>query len=409
MTSSESIRAANISKLAELAVNFGVNLQDGQELIVTAPIAAVDFVREITDHAYRAGSKLVTVIYSDDAAALSRYENGHDASFDYAPAWLYSGIADAFRNGAARLAVSGDTPGLLKGQDAARISRANRAQAAATKPFIQAITTLETNWSIVPFASAGWAAQVFPHLPASEATDRLWDLILNVTRADRDDPVAVWEDHIASLETRISRLQSANFWGLRFFNGQTDLTVGLADNHVWQGGAVSSQKGVRFAPNLPTEEVFSMPHRDRVNGRAVFTKPVALQGSIVDGLVVEFKDGRAIGVKAKSGQDVFEKFVATDEGSCFLGEVALVAHSSPISNSDVLFFNTLFDENAACHIAFGMSYSMNLPKDADGPACGANTSSVHMDCMIGDGAMNVDGIAADKSVVPIMRDGEFVL
>jgi len=399
----------NRAKLAELAIRFGVNLQQDQELFISAPIAAVEFVREITEQAYQAGAKLVTVIYSDDQMTLSRYNSGPDSTFDYAPDWLYSGIANAFNNGAARLAVAGETPGLLAGQDGEKVSRANRAQSTAAKPMIKAITTLATNWSIVPFASPGWAKQVFPDLAEDEAVAALWEQILRVTRADLDDPVTAWKDHVATLQTRMNTIQDMKLWGLRFHDGDTDVTVGLADDHVWQGGTVVAQNGVEFEPNLPTEEIFTMPHKDRVDGRVVFTKPVALMGSIVDGLVVEFKNGKVISVHAEKGQDVFQKFVETDEGASFLGEVALVPHSSPISQSGVLFFNTLFDENAACHIAFGQSYSMNLPEGVDGAPRGANTSSVHMDCMIGNAKMSVDGVNADKSVVAIMRDGEFVI
>ncbi len=400
----------HLQKLAELSVRFGLNLKAGQDLVLTAPIGALELVRLVTAEAYNAGAGAVIPLFSDDAMTLARFEHGQDACFDHAPDWLYAAMGGALKSGqTARLTIAGDTPGLLAGQDPQKVARATRAQSKAARPFLDAIVSNSTNWNIIPFVTDGWAAKVFPDDTPDAARARLWDQIFRATRVDQPDPVAAWQTNFAELYRRRDALQALRLSALRFTGGGTDLTVGLARGHKWVGGGLTLPDGTAYAPNLPTEEVFTMPDRNRVQGRAVFTKPVSVAGTIVEGLVVEFEDGRATSMTADKGQEVIRKHFTTDEGASHLGEVALVANSSPIAQSGVLFFNTLFDENAACHIAFGNSYDMNLLDGADKQTAGANTSQIHMDCMIGSALTDVDGIGEDGSTTAIMRAGEFVI
>lgn len=399
----------NLDRLAALCVRFGLNLKAGQELIITAPIEAADLVRRITAEAYRAGARNVIPFFTDDAAVLARFEHGPDAAFDYAPEWLYAAMGEALKGGAARLAISGNTPGLLAGQDPDKVARATRAQSVAYRPFLDAITSGATNWNIIPFVTPGWARQVFPDLAEADAVSRLWELIFRATRLDQPDPVAAWNGNFATLTRRRDHLQALNLSALHFRGGGTDLTVGLARGHKWVGGGMQLDDGTAYAPNLPTEEIFTMPDRARVDGRAVFTKPAVISGSIVEGLVVTFKDGKAVKIEAGRNAEIARSHFTTDEGASRLGEVALVPQSSPIARSGVLFFNTLFDENAASHIAFGNAYAMNLLPGADAKAAGMNTSQIHMDCMIGSQAVSVTGIGADGTRHPVMEAGEFVI
>lgn len=399
----------NLDRLAQLCVHFGLGLKPGQELILTADLGAVDLVRLVARAAYEAGASNVLPLFSDDGITLARFTHGTDAAFDTAPGWLYDALGAALENGAARLAISGATPGLLAGQDPDHIARTNTATSKAAKPFIDAITSGATNWNIVPFVTPGWAAQVFPDLPEAEAVEKLWGHVFAALRLDRDDPVAAWRENFAELDRRKSVLQDLALDALHFSGGGTDLTLGLAKHHVWAGGGLALENGTAYAPNLPTEEIFSMPDRNRAEGRAVFTKPSVINGTIVEGLVIEFAGGKAVKIDAETNAGVARTYFTTDEGASRLGEVALVPESSPIARSGVLYFNTLFDENAACHIAFGNAYAMNIAPDADKDAAGMNESKIHHDVMIGGPETDVTGIAADGSRHPIMRNGEFVI
>jgi aminopeptidase len=397
-----------LAKLAKLAVRFGVNLQPGQILYFTAPTAGLELARLVTEEAYRAGAEHVLPFFLDDEITLAKYRHGSDAAIGYAPAFLSEALAEQAKTGKlARLGIYGDTPSLLAAQPPQKVSKAAAANATASRPLMVAITT-STNWNIVACATPAWAAEVFPDLPEGQALEKLWDLIFKASRIDEDDPVAAWERDFAELRRRKSVLNQHRFGALHFEGGGTDLTIGLADNHIWCGGD-ETLNGFSYAPNLPTEEVFSMPHRDRVNGRAVFTKPAVIAGTRVEGLVVEFKDGKAVSITAEKGEAVVRDYFTSDEGASHLGEVALVSNSSPVAQTDTLFLNTLFDENAACHIAFGQAYSINIDPSADKEAAGMNSSKIHMDCMIGHGQLQVTGITTEGSRVPVMKNGEFVI
>ena len=402
-----------LDRLAEVAVKVGLGLKAGQELIMSAPIEALPLVRRITQHAYKAGALLVTTFYSDDPSVLARYEYGADASFDYAPKWLHDGIAEGFRSGAARLAIAGANPALLAKQDPAKVARANVAASKAGKPAMELITRHEINWTIVACATPEWAKLVFPGELEHIAVAKLWEAIFVASRIAVDDPVAEWQAHGARLKKRMDMLNTKRFSALHFKGPGTDLKVGLADDHLWAGGGTTAGNGVYCQPNIPTEECFTTPHKDRVDGTVRASKPLSHQGTLIENIAVRFEGGKIVEATATAGEDVLNRLISTDDGARRLGEVALVPHSSPIAQSGVLFWNTLFDENAASHIALGQAYSTCLiggeKMDAERlAALGANASLIHVDWMIGSGEMDVDGVAADGSSEPLMRKGEWV-
>ena len=409
---SASIDPVKLDKLAEVAIKVGLQLQKGQDLVLTAPLVAVPLVRLIMAHAYKAGASTVTTFYSDEETTLARYRHGHDASFDRAPNWLYDGMAKAYENGAARLAIAGDNPLLLSQEDPAKVGRANKATSIAYKPALEHISNFDINWNICSYPNPSWAKLVFPDMPIEEAVRKLADAIFAASRVDRDDPIAAWADHNAELRKRSTWLNGERFAALHFTGPGTDLKVGLADGHEWHGGASTAKNGVTCNPNIPTEEVFTTPHALKVEGHVSSTKPLSHQGTLIDNIHVRFEDGRIVEAKASRGEEVLRKVLQTDEGASRLGEVALVPHSSPISASGILFYNTLFDENASCHIALGQCYSKcfldgaSLSQDQI-KAQGGNSSLIHIDWMIGSNLVDIDGIRADGTKVPVMRKGEW--
>ncbi len=399
---------------AKLAVRTGLNLQPGQQLVITAPLDAVPLVRRVTEHAYRSGASLVTTLYADDESTLARYRLAPDGAFDIAPDWLFNGMAEAFRGGAARLAIAGENPALLAGQDAGKLSRANKARSRAYRPALELITGFAINWCVIAAATPAWAKSVFPRVPEEQAMEQLWQAIFACSKADVADPIATWEQHNADLRRRTEFLNGRRYRALKYKGPGTDLMLGLADEHSWKGGGGKALNGVFCNANIPTEEVFTAPHKDMVDGTVCSSKPLSYQGSLIDGIRVRFERGRIVEMTAEKGQDAFRNLIDTDEGAARLGEVALVPHSSPISKSGIIFNNTLFDENAASHIAVGQSYTENIRDGSkrskeELAALGANTSLVHVDWMIGSGELDVDGIAADGSAEPLMRKGEWVI
>jgi aminopeptidase len=409
---SASIDPVKLDRLAEVAIRVGLNLQPGQDLLLTAPAAALPLVRRVAEHAYRAGAGLVTPILSDEAVTLSRYQFGRDDSFDRAAGWLYEGMSKAFAANTARLAIVGDNPMLLSGQDPAKVARASKANSIAYQPALEKIVNFDVNWNIVAYPSASWAKQVFPGEEEDVAVAKLADAIFAASRVDSDGAVAAWQKHNATLRSRTEWLNGRRFSALHYSGPGTDLTIGLADGHEWEGGASEAKNGIICNPNIPTEEVFTTPHARRVSGHVVSSKPLSYQGSLIDGIAVRFEEGRIVEAKATRGEEVLRKVLDTDEGARRLGEVALVPHSSPISKSGLLFFNTLFDENAACHIALGQCYSKCFVNGGQLTAeqiaaQGGNKSLIHIDWMIGSDQTDIDGIDADGRRVPVFRKGEW--
>src|SRR6266550_8770940 len=409
---SASIDPVKLDRLAELATKVGLQLKAGQDLLVTAPTAALPLVRKVAEHAYRVGAGLVTPILSDEAVTLARYRYAPDDGFDRAAGWLYDGMSKAFAANTARLAIVGDNPMLLAGEDPAKVARASKANSTAYRPALERIVNFDINWNIIAYPSPSWARLVFPSDEEDVAVARLAEAIFAASRVDQDGAVVAWEKHNAMLRERTEWLNGQRFHALHYSGPGTDLTIGLADGHEWQGGASTAKNGIICNPNIPTEEVFTTPHCRRVTGHVVSSKPLSYQGSLIDEIAVWFEDGRIVEAKASRGEEVLNKVLDTDEGARRLGEVALVPHSSPISYSGLLFFNTLFDENAASHFALGSAYRFTMAgtdamSDEEFERAGGNRSATHVDFMIGSADLDVEGVLADGRRVPVFRKGEW--
>src|SRR6201985_408013 len=402
-----------LDRLAEVAVRVGLGLERGQELVMTASLDALALARRITEHAYRAGASLGTTLFNDDEGALMRSRFAPDESLDRARSWLYDGMGAAFKSGAARLAIAGANPSLLSNEDPDKVGRANRAVSKAYRPALELITRHEINWTIVASATPAWAAAMFPDDKPDVALAKLWDAIFASSRVDADDPIAAWKTHDAGLHKRAAYLNEKRYAALQYRGPGTDFRLGLSDGHLWLGGGTTAGNGAYCIPNMPTEEVFTTPHKDRADGTVTATKPLSHQGTMIEGIQVRFEGGRIVEARATKGQEVLQKLIDTDDGARRLGEVALVPHSSPIAASGLLFFNTLFDENADSHIALGQAYSScvrdgdKLSKD-ELAAKGGNDSLIHVDWMIGSDKLDIDGVTATGTQEPLMRGGEWV-
>jgi aminopeptidase len=402
-----------LDQLAKVAIEVGLGLKAGQELVMTASLDAVPLARRITEHAYRAGASVVTTLYTDDQAALMRYRYAPDEAFDHAAKWLYDGMGAAFKSGAARLAITGGNPMLLSNEDPDKVGRANRAVSKAYRPALELITRHEINWTIVASATPAWAAAMFPGDAPDAALAKLWEAIFQTSRINTADPVTDWKQHDAQLLKRAQYMNEKRYAALQYRGPGTDFRLGLADDHLWMGGGTTAGNGLYCIPNLPTEEIFTTPHKDRADGTVTATKPLSHQGTMIEGIQVRFEHGRIVEAHASRGEEVLQKLIDTDDGARRLGEVALVPHSSPIAASGLLFLNTLFDENAASHIALGQAYTTCI-RDGDKltpeelAAKGANDSLIHVDWMIGSGELDIDGITGTGAVEPLMRHGEWV-
>ncbi len=399
-----------LDKLAQVAVKVGLNLQPGQDVVVSGSAETLPLLRRIAVEAYKAGARLFIPLLSDEELTLARFQHGGDDIFDHAADWLYKGMAEAFDGNAARLAISGDNPMLMAQQDPDRVSRANRALSKAYRPAAMKISNFDINWSICAYPGRSWAKQVFPDIPEDDAVAKLAKAIFAASRVDQPDPVAAWAAHSAALHARAKWLDDMDFAALHFTGGGNDLTVGLAEGHRWVGGGGKAKNGIECMANIPTEEVFTTPHRHKVEGVARASKPLAHQGTLIENIEVRFEAGRIVEARASKGEAVLKKLLDTDEGAARIGEVALVPHSSPISQSGVLFYNTLFDENAACHIALGRCYSECFKGHFDAEEVmrrGGNDSLIHVDWMIGSAETDIDGITQDGKRVAVFRKGEW--
>lgn len=401
-----------LDRLAELAVKKGVNLQPGQNLLLTAPVEALPLVRKIAEHAYKMGGGLVMPLLSDEEVTLARFRYGQGDVFDRAPKWLFEAQAAAYGDGVARMGVLADNPMMMAQQDPAKVARANKAASIAGRPAMEKITNFEVNWNLVPYPGVAWARQMFPDLAEDVAVGKLAEAIFAACRADQPDPVAAWSAHAQALQARVAWMNAQRFDALHFYGGGTDLTVGLADDHAWSGGASESKTGIECSPNIPTEEVFTTPHAQRVEGVARASKPLVHAGTLIADIEMRFEGGRAVEATSSSGQEVLTEMLSSDDGARRLGEVALVPHGSPISQSGLLFYNTLFDENAASHIAMGQCYAKCFTDPGmsreEIEKRGGNESMIHVDWMIGSDQIDVDGIK-DGQAQPVMRAGEWAV
>jgi aminopeptidase len=398
---------------ADLALDVGLSLQAGQRLWLSTPITAAPLARMIVAAAYKRGARYVEMNWMDDEMTLARFQHAPRDSFTEFPVWRSEAMLAGAKEGDAFLSVRGSDPLLLKDQDAELVTTMQRTGARHSREYLTYVTSHKVNWCVLSVPIPAWARQVFPGLSDADAVARLWDAIGAACRLDQPDPVAAWNAHLAELARRAAELTEAAFTALHFVGPGTDLTVGLVQGHRWIGGSSTTDSGITFTPNVPTEEVFTLPHKDRVDGTVTASKPLNYGGTLIEGLQVRFEAGRAVEVTADAGQSVMQGLIDTDEGSARLGEVALVPASSPISMSGVLFYDTLYDENAASHVAVGKAYSECLQdggnKSADElAACGVNDSLTHVDFMIGGQQMDVFGVSADDSETPVMAQGEWV-
>jgi aminopeptidase len=408
----EAIDPVRLDRLARLALDTGLDLAPGQDLLIVSPLSGAPLARRIAAHAYRMGAGLVTPIYLDEEMARLRFAEGGDHGFDRAPGWLYAGWAEAYKADTARLVIEAKDPLLLAGAEPVKAARASRADAVAMRPSLALTTAFSINWTKVPYPSPGWARAVFPGLAEALAVEKLAEALFAACRVNGEDPAADWAEHDRALHERAGWLTGRNFSALRYSGPGTDFTLGLAEGHRWKGGSSPTRNGRVTTANIPTEEVFTAPHRERAEGVLRATKPLCHNGTVVEGLEARFAGGRIVSFTARRGAEVFSRLIEADEGAARLGEVALVPHSSPISQSGLLFYTTMLDENASCHIAMGQCYADCL---AGGPdfaadaiaARGGNASAIHVDWMIGSDALDIDGLRPDGSAEPVMRNGEW--
>ena len=407
----------SIDRYAELIVKVALNVQPGQRLLVGSPrryvpLAAAPFVRLVARHAYQAGARYVEVLWGDDELTRLRLEHAPRDSFGEGSPWRGQVGLEYAQRGDALLSVSAEDPDLLKGQDPALVSQMQQVTLQANKAFTDYNASKPLNGTVACVPTPGWAAKVFPDRPPEEQETRLWQAILAACRVDAPDPVAAWQAHIRQILGRGAYLTAKQHTALHFRGPGTDLSVGLPAGHCWVGGQSTSHSGIPYIPNFPTEEVFSLPHRERVEGHVTTTKPFVHAGRAIEKFTLTFAAGRVVQVTADQGEEALRRLIETDEGAAHLGEVALVPDSSPISRAGILFYNTLFDENAADHIALGRAYKNCMQggpqmNDEKFTAAGGNLSLTHNDFMIGSAEIDVDGVRPDGSREPVMRRGEW--
>ena len=401
-----------LEKCAELIISKGCALEEGQELYVSAPVQTVEFTRLVVKMAYECGAKHVTVNWYDDMTSRLTYDYAAPEVFETIPAWMAERNNSLARNGAAVLDILSVDPKAMHGVDQQKRVAHIRASHKAMKEFYDSIDFGRTHWCIVGAPSEQWARQVFPRLTPDLATKRLWKAVLDTARVDAD-PCAAWDAHRASFDERKAWLNSQHFDRLHYeaSNG-TDFTIGLLPKGHWEGGGQMGADGSYFFPNIPTEEIFTSPDRTRADGIVYSALPLVHNGSMVKDFWFEFKNGRVIDFGAQEGKDVLEGILTTDENSCRLGECSLVPFDSPIRNTGILFYETLYDENASCHLAFGKGF----PDCYDGGyemsneellEAGVNDSATHVDFMVGTEDMNITGIREDGVEVPIFTDGNW--
>lgn len=401
-----------LSRYAELAVNVGVNIQPNQYLYISASTDAIEFVRVITEKAYDAGARHVFVDWVDDIVSRLRYEKAPADSFSEFPEWKVMEREQLAEKGAAFMSIISQSPDLLKGIDASRIADFQKAAGQALDKYRQYVQSDKISWTVIASPSEAWAAKVFPDLPAGDQVAALWDAIFKAVRADQDNPVQSWVEHDNNLHAKVDYLNNKRFRKLHYTAPGTDLTVELPEGHLWCGAGSVNEKGHTFMANMPTEEVFTVPLKTGVNGYVSSTKPLSYGGNIIDNFKITFKDGRVTDVTAEQGEEVLKRLIDTDEGAKHLGEVALVPHASPISQSGLLFYNTLFDENASNHFALGSAYAFCIEggkkmSREELIQHGLNQSITHVDFMVGSEEMDIDGVFDDGSTEPVFRSGNW--
>ncbi len=400
----------NLEKYAELAVRVGVNIQPNQNLTINASTEVAEFVRIVVRKAYEAGARNVYVEWHDDIVSRTRYELASEEALSEYPEWKAKGLETLAENDGAFMSIISSDPDLLSGIDPKRIAAAAKASGIALTKYRNYLQADKASWTVIAAASKDWAAKVFPNEAEDKQVEKLWEAIFRTTRTDQPDPVKAWKEHDQNLHNKVDYLNSKKYKKLQYKAPGTDLTIELHDTHTWVGAGSENEKGNFFMANMPTEEVFTVPLRNGVNGVVKSTKPLSYSGNLIDNFSLTFENGRIIDVKAEKGEAVLKQLVETDEGSHYLGEIALVAHDSPISQSGILFYNTLFDENASNHLAIGNGYAFCVEggkkmSREELEKVGVNSSITHVDFMIGSAEMDIDGILEDGTKEAIFRNG----
>lgn len=401
-----------LEKYAYLAVKVGINIKKNQTLVINSPIKCAPFARLAAKCAYELGAKNVHVEWNDEDLALIKYLNAPSDSFKEFSKWKASEYEDLAKNGAAFLSISASNPELLKNVDAKKVADANKARGMALKNYTKYIMNSTVSWCVISIPTNEWASKVFPNLEGKCATEKLWDAIFKIVRIDTEDPIKAWDTHLNNLSKKVDFLNSKNLKQLHFVSKDTDLYVTLPKNHIWEGGGEYDSTGTYFVANMPTEEVFTLPLRNGVNGYVKNTKPLNYSGNLIDDFTLTFKDGKVVDCSAKEGYDTLKKLIDTDEGSHYLGEVALVPYDSPISNSNIIFYNTLFDENASCHLALGEAYPSCIKNgstmsEEELKKEGANSSLTHVDFMVGSSDLDIIGETRDGKSIQIFKNGNW--
>ena len=400
-------------KYASLAVNIGVNIQKDNILVISSPIETAEFARLITEEAYKSGAKDVIVHYGDQKLTKIKLENSSLETISNIPEWQAESYNYYARQEACFISISASDPDGLKGVPVEKIGASQKARTSALKEYFDNSMSNKCRWCVLSVPTLSWAKKVFPKVSDDEAMESLWDVIFKTVRVDTENPVNAWKKHNAYLEEKIKFMNNNNFKSvhLKSANG-TDLNIELPEGHIWAGGSEGDVNGIPFNANIPTEEVFTLPKKTGVNGIVYSSKPLSYGGNLIDNFSITFKDGKAIDFTAETGYDVLKQMLESDEGAKYLGEVAFVPYNSPISNSKLIFFNTLFDENAACHLAFGRAYE-SCVKDADKYSeeelekIGVNNSVIHVDFMIGTSDLEITGINKNGETIQIFSNGNW--
>ncbi|MCC2346651.1 aminopeptidase [Bacillus anthracis] len=397
---------------AELTVKIGVNIQPGQYLLVNTSVDALDFVRLVVKEAYKAGAGRVHVNFSDEKIDRTYFDHASDEEFNRFPEWIVKMNDELIERKGALLIIDATDPDKFAGISADRLATYQKVSGAALENNRNAVMKDLIAWSMVAVPSSKWASKVFPNLAAEEQVPALWEAIFKVVRIGEGNAVEKWREHVANLESRAVLLNNKKYAKLHYTAPGTDLTIALAPEHKWITGGGKTPDDTIFMANMPTEEVYTLPMKQGVNGYVSNTKPLVYQGNIIDGFKLTFEEGKIIKTEAQRGHDLLQELINVDEGACYLGEIALVPHESPISASGILYFNTLFDENASNHLAIGKAYPTCLEDGRDLEndqleTLGANISVIHEDFMIGNSEMDIDGILPDGTVEPIFRKGSW--
>ncbi|HEX7792907.1 MAG TPA: aminopeptidase [Vicinamibacterales bacterium] len=410
-----------LATYGELAVKIALNLQPHQRLLIVGPIAnggasldAAPLVRKIVESAYRAGARYVETLWGDESLQLIRYRYAPRDSFDEFSAWLPDALLRHAEAGHAVLSIYANDPDAFQNEPPELVGAVQQVVSRSVRSFRDCISRNQTNWAVIAAASPGWAQRVFPDAPVGQQMDLLWDAIRRLCRLDQPDPIGAWERHLKALAARRDYLNEKRYDALKYRAPGTDLTIGLAPGHCWVSGRSLTRSGIPFAPNLPTEEVFTMPHKDHVHGTVRSSKPLSYAGTLIENFTMRFEEGRIVQVAAERGEAILKQLIDTDPGSARLGEVALVPDNSPVAQSKVLFYNTLFDENAASHVALGSAYKFTVSggetmSDEEFERAGGNRSATHVDFMIGSSALDIDGVLANGRTEPLMRRGDWAV